>query len=94
MELVEEHCGRGIHDPEVAEIVSDESKAVPRYALVTAEDAYPDNGNLSLHETITDLQEQASGEMNEEYAWTPQAIMDLETGHELDYELKAEITGY
>lgn len=91
MELVSEDVGT-IHDEDVRRIVDNEALAVPRFALLTAEDAYRDNPNLTLHHNHRQLEDQASGECNEEYAWTPQKIVDLETGEELDWRIKVEIT--
>jgi hypothetical protein len=83
---------------EVREVYDDEAQAVlagkkecPRYALLTAEDAHRDNPNLTVHETIEDLAQQASSECNEQYAWPPQRIVDLDTGRELDYVIKVDV---
>lgn len=64
---------------------------VPRYALTTAEDAYRDNPNITVWDDLDELAAAASGELNEEYAWVPQRIVDLSTGDEFSWELRVTV---
>jgi hypothetical protein len=63
----------------------------PRFALLTAESGHDDNPNLTVHDTWGSIAEQATGEMNEEYCWTPQQIVDLETGEAVGYRLLVKV---
>lgn len=79
-----------VYDPDAAEALK-AGAPVPRYAMLTAESGHEGNPNLSVSETVDELTERATGEANEQYVWTPQRIVDLDTGHELDWFTKVEV---
>lgn len=74
-----------VYDP--AAIAALRGGACSRYGLLTAEDAYPHNPNLTLHDSIDELEKAATAEANEYPAWDPVKVVDLDTGRQLVAEV-------
>lgn len=89
-----------VADTPHVDIYDDETKLalavgvhVPRYLLSTSEGSsqstYADNPNLTVHETLADVARAIEGELSDE--WTPNQIIDLDTGRELDWSYKVTV---
>jgi hypothetical protein len=65
---------------------------VPHYALLTSEgggdNSYADNPNLTVHNSLESLARQIQAEANEFPSWTPNTVLDLDTGQELSWTLQ------
>lgn len=82
------------------EVYSDAAKAalksgpVPRYAMLvtegTSQSSYADNPDLTVHDTIEALAAAAAEQIAED--WTPKRMVDLDTGEDLDWTVKVEVT--